>query len=160
MKVSALASVGIGVSLATSAMAQTSGPITPETRTVITPIAPPATSVTQVGPGVFVVTPVPGLATATRIKVQKFSDYDLNKDGVYNSMEFAQALYFVATSDPVAGNPALPRDDKFIHRGAPQTMDPQYGIALLNATSDDFMMVDKNHDGRVNPEEMAAMGLM
>lgn len=123
-------------------------------------MAPPATVVTQVGPNAFVVTPVPGLTTATRIKIQKFSDYDLNKDGAYSPMEFGQALYFVATSDPVAGNPKLPADEKFVHPGAPQKMTPQNAAALLNATAGEFAMADTNRDGRVSPEEMAAIPSM
>lgn len=42
MKLFALGAVGLGVSLAPAAVAQTSGAIAPQTRTVVTPVAPPA----------------------------------------------------------------------------------------------------------------------
>ena len=100
-------------------------------------------------------TPVPGIAAATQVRFQNFSDYDLNRDGAYNPMEFAQALYFLATSDPVAGNPALPARDKFIDKGAPERMRPGTAVALLNATSDEFTAIDSNHDGRITPLELA-----
>lgn len=149
----------LAASTATVVQAQTGNPIAPQTQTVVTPVAPPATAVTQVAPGTFVVTPIPGVVAATRIRVQNFRDYDLNADGVYNPMEFAQALYFLATSDPVAGNPALPADDRFRHRGSPQRMDPVNAVALLNATADELAQVDTNEDWRVSPAELAAAGL-
>ena len=145
---------------ATPAVAQQSNPITTTTTTVVTPVAPPATAVTKVAPGAFVVTPLPGIATATQVKVQKFSDYDLDHDGAYNPMEFAQALYFLATSDPVAGNPTLPADDRFMQRGAPQKMKPANAVALLNATADELAKVDTNRDWRVTQAELAAAALL
>ncbi len=131
-----------------------------QTRVNVTPVAPPATMVTRVGPGEFMVTPVPGVAMATKVRIQNFSDYDMNRDGAYSPMEFAQALYFLATSDPVAGNPKLPALDRFIHRGAPERMAPQNAVALLNATSEEFSLVDMNNDWRVTPEELAAVAMM
>lgn len=162
MKRFALSAMGLGlsVSLAPVANAQTSGPLAPATETVVRPVAPPGTAVTRMAPGVFVVTPVPGVTAATTIKIQNFSDYDLDKDGVYNPMEFAQALYFMATTDPVAGNPRLPADDRFMHRGAPQKMDPVAAVALLNATADELAAADANGDWRVSPAELAAATLM
>lgn len=148
----------MGLSFAGPVLAQTGGATAPETKTVVSPA--PGAVVTQAAPDVLLITPVPGLVTATRVKVQKFSDYDLDKDGVYNPMEFAQALYFLATSDPVAGNPKLPADDKYVHKGAPQTMQPDNAIALLNATADELWRVDANHDWRVSPQELVAIGLM
>jgi hypothetical protein len=129
--------------------------LAPQRMEVLTPLAPPATAVARVGPSTWVVTPVPGIAAATQIRVQHFGDYDLNHDGAYNPMEFAQALYFLATSDPVAGNPKLPVRDKFIQRGAAERMRPAAAVALLNATSDEFAAVDANNDGRITPEELA-----
>lgn len=152
--------LGLSLALASAAPAQTSGALAPQTHTVVTPAAPPGAAVSKVAPGVFMVTPVPGIAAATKIKIQNFSDYDLNKDGVYNPMEFAQALYFMATADPVAGNPALPTADRFYHRGAPQKMNPVAAVALLNATADELAAVDANRDWRVSPSELAAATLM
>lgn len=156
----ALATAGAALLTAAPALSQTSTPLTPETRTTVTPIAPPATAVTKVAPGVFKVTPIPGIAAATVVRVQKFSDYDLNKDGAYGPMEFAQALYFLATSDPVAGNPKLPAIDRFSHAHAPQQMLPEAGTALLNSTSEEFVHVDVNRDWRITPAELAAAALL
>jgi hypothetical protein len=140
---------------AQSGAAQSGSALQPSTVTAVTPVVPPTTAVTEVAPGIWQVTPVPGLATATRVKVQKFADYDLDHDGTYSPMEFAQAIYFLATSDPVAGNPKLPAQDMYIQRGAPERMDPKNAVALLNATADEFSAVDANHDYRVTPEEIA-----
>ena len=155
-----LSAFALALTLPAAVQAQTSGALAPQTETVVVPVAPPATAVTQVGPNMFVVTPIPGIVAETTVKVQRFSDYDLNGDGVYNPMEFAQALYFLATSDPVAGNPKLPADDRFLQRGAPQKMRPENAVALLNATADELARVDANHDWRVSPQELAAAALM
>ncbi|TFI57527.1 hypothetical protein E2493_14235 [Sphingomonas parva] len=137
-----------------AAAQQPSGALQPQTRTVINPVAPPGLVTTRVGPGTWVVTPVPGLAMATQVRIQNFADYDLNHDGAYSPMEFAQAIYFVATSDPVAGNPKLPAADKYIQRGAPQPMMPATAVALLNSTADEFAAVDANNDWRITPQEL------
>ena len=160
MKQLAFGMFALALALPSVAPAQSSGAMSPQTQTMVNPVAPPATAVTQVGPGTFVVTPVPGVAAATMVKVQNFSDYDQNKDGMYNPMEFAQALYFLATSDPVAGNPKLPAIDRFLHRGAPQKMRPENAVALLNATADELAKVDVNRDWRVSPQELTAAALM
>lgn len=152
--------LGLSLSLAPVAWAQPSGELAPQTRSIITPVAPPMTAVSKVGPGMFVVSPVPGLSVATTVKIQNFSDYDRNNDGVYNPMEFAQAIYFLATADPVAGNPKLPADDRFYHRGAPQTMNPVAAVALLNATADELAVADVDGDWRVSPAELASAPLM
>lgn len=145
-----------GLALAGPAAAQ----MKPETRTVVTPVAPPTTAVTQVAPDAFVVTPVPGVATATKVKVQNFSDYDVDRNGVYSPMEFGQAMYFLATSDPVAGNPRLPSWDRYVHRGTMSKMTPQDAVLLLNATADEFAAVDMNNNWRVEPAELAAFAMM
>jgi hypothetical protein len=142
------------------ANAQVAGALAPEARTKITPVVPPATAVTKLAPGVFKVTPVPGIAAATTVRFQNFGDYDRNKDGAYGPMEFAQALYFLATADPVAGNPKLPALDRFTHAGAPEQLAPSAGTALLNATSDEFQHVDVNHDWRITPAELVSATLM
>jgi hypothetical protein len=129
--------------------------LAPQTMKIVAPVAPPATAVARVGPSTWVVTPVPGLAAATQVKVQRFSDYDLNHDGAYSPMEFGQAIYFLATSDPIAGNPRLPAQDRFIQRGAPERMRPTAAVALLNATAEEFQAADSNHDGRITPSELA-----
>ena len=141
-----------------TASAQT--PIEPQTRTVVTPVAPPTTVVTPVAPGEILVTPVPGVTMATKVKVQKFSDYDRNGDGEYNPMEFAQAIYFLATTDPVAGNPRLPSWDRYSHRGAPERMRPGDAVILLNATADELVIADQNNDWRVTPQEMMALAML
>ena len=145
-----------GLALAAPAAAQ----IAPETETVVTPVAPPATMVTQVAPGTFVVTPVPGVAMATKVKVQNFSDYDLDHNGMYSPMEFAQAMYFLATTDPVAGNPRLPAWDRYTQRGALERMRPDHAVELLNATADEFAAVDMDNDWRVSPAELTAVAMM
>ena len=145
-----------GLALAAPAAAQ----IAPQTQTVVTPVAPPATAVTQVAPGVFVVTPVPGIAMATKVKVQNFSDYDRDRNGVYGPMEFAQAMYFLATTDPVAGNPRLPHWDRYTHRGAAAEMMPTHAVTLLNATADEFAAVDMDNNWRVSPAELTAVAMM
>ncbi|TMJ14196.1 MAG: hypothetical protein E6G94_10105 [Alphaproteobacteria bacterium] len=144
---------------APAAAQQPTGALQPQGATVVAPLVPPATAVTQVAPGIWQVTPVPGIAMATHVRVQNFADYDLNHDGVYNPMEFAQAMYFLATSDPVAGNPRLPAMDRFVQRGAPTRMRPENAVALLNATADEFAAVDMNHDGRVSPAEVAGAAM-
>ena len=75
-------------------------------------------------------------------------------------MEFAQALYFLATSDPVAGHPKLPAWDRYTHRGAAEQMPAGHAITLLNATADEFALVDSNNDWRVEPAELAAVAMM
>lgn len=145
-----------GLALAAPATAQ----MNPETRTVVTPVAPPATAVAQVAPDAFVVTPVPGVAMATKVKVQKFSDYDIDGNGAYSPMEFGQAMYFLATSDPIAGNPRLPAWDRYVHKGTPTRMSPQDAVTLLNVTADEFAAVDLNNNWRVEPAELAAVALM
>lgn len=145
-----------GLALAVPAAAQ----IAPENRTQVTPVAPPATIVTQVDPNTLVVTPVPGIAMATQVKVQNFSDYDVNRDGVYTPMEFAQAMYFLATTDPIAGNPTLPAWDRYVHRGTMSRMQPNHAVMLLNATADEFAAVDLNNNWRVEPAELAAVAMM
>lgn len=147
---------GCALVLAAPAFAQ----LAPETRTVVTPVAPPTTSVAQVAPNAFVVTPVPGVAMATKVKVQRFSDYDLDRNGYYSPMEFAQAAYFLATTDPVAGNPKLPAWDAFKHRGAAQRMMPTNAVSLLNATADEFTAVDINNDWRVSADELLAVAML
>ena len=145
--------------MAASAPAQT-GAMQAESRTVVTPVTPPTTMMVPVDPNTFVVTPVPGVVAATRVKVQNFTDYDRNRDGAYNPMEFAQAIYFLATTDPVAGNPKLPAWDRYMHRGAPERMRPGDAVTLLNATADEFGVVDLDNDWRVTPDELAAVALM
>lgn len=152
----ALAALGSAL-IPVSAMAQD---IAPETRAVVTPMAPPATVVTQTGPNTFRVTAIPGVSVAVPVRIQRFSDYDLNSDGYYSASEFGQALYFLASGDPVLGNPALPRTDRTMHKGAPQPLDPRIAVALLNVTSDEFAVVDTNNDIRISPTELAAASLM
>lgn len=166
MKKLAFGAVALAFAIPVAAQTQTnsamqpSGAMMPQTRTVVRPVAPPVIAVTPVAPGVVAVTPVPGVKAATPIKVQKFSDYDLDRDGRYNPMEFAQAVHFLATSDPVAGNPALPDKDRFDVNGAPQKMRPVNAAALLLATSDELARVDTNGDRQVSPEEMRMAAMM
>lgn len=142
------------LALAAPAAGQATSPLQPQTGTAVTPVAPPGAVAHWVGPGTWVVTPVPGIAAATQVRVQNFGDYDRNRDGAYNPMEFAQAIYFLATTDPVAGNPKLPARDMYLHRGAPERMKPSNAVALLNATADEFAAVDVNNDWRVTSDEL------
>lgn len=142
-----------------TSLAQT-GALAPETRTVSTAVAPPGMVVSPAGANSFVVTPVPGVLASTQVRIQNFSDYDLNRDGAYAPMEFAQALYFLATTDPVAGDPKLPMMDRYMHRSAPQKMAPSDAVALLNATADQFATADMNNDWRVTQDELARLPIM
>ena len=155
-----IVAAGLGLALGSAAFATTGSPLAPEARTVVTLVAPPAMVTTQVAPDAFIVTPVPGVSAATKVRVQRFADYDLNGNGVYSPMEFAQAVYFMATNDPVAGNPRLPTWDRFVHKGAATTMAPGVAVGLLNATADEFAAVDLNDDWRVSPEELVAVSML
>lgn len=152
----ALAAVG-AAAVASPAAAQE---LRPETGMTMAPVAPPTTVVTRTGPATFRVDSLPGIAAPVPVKIQRFGDYDRNKDGLYTYSEFAHALYFLATGDPVLGNPNLPRVDRYMHKGAPITLEPRLATALLNATSDEFMMTDTNRDGRISPQELAAVAAM
>ena len=154
-----LMGAGAAALLATAAAAQPPS-LQPQSGAIVAPVVPPATMVTQVGPETFVVTPVPGVAAATRVKLQSFGDYDANRDGAYSPMEFAQAIYFLATTDPVAGNPKLPAWDRYTHRGAAQRMTPHDAITLLNATADEFAFTDTNNDWRVSPQELNRLAML
>lgn len=146
----------LALAFASPALAQQgTTPLQPDTTTMVTPVLPPTTAVIEVAPGVWEVTPVPGVSLTTQVRVQNFGDYDLNRDGAYNPMEFAQAIYFLATTDPVAGNRKLPAQDMYIHRGAPARMAPHNAVALLNATADEFGAIDSNNDRRITPDEIA-----
>ncbi|GAO38895.1 hypothetical protein SCH01S_21_00820 [Sphingomonas changbaiensis NBRC 104936] len=136
-----------------AASAQTP-PLAPQASTVVEPVLPPATVVKQVAPDAFTVTNIPGLAVAKRVEIQRFSDYDLNHDGSYGPMEFAQAAYFLATGDPVPGTTAIPRPGQYLPHLAYAHMNPKFAAALLNATSDEFTAIDSNHDWRVTPAEL------
>ena len=136
-----------------AAAAQTP-PLAPQTRTVVDPVLPPSTVVKQVAPDAFTVTNIPGVAVAKRVEIQRFSDYDLNKDGSYGPMEFAQAMYFLTTGDPVPGTTAIPKPGQYIPHLAYAHMNPKFAAALLNATSDEFTAIDSNHDWRVTPQEL------
>lgn len=151
----------LALTLATAASAQTaSGQMEATTKTVVTPVAPPATVVAEVDQDTVVVTPVPGVAAATRVKVQQFGDYDRNNDGAYSPMEFAQATYFLATSDPVAGSPTLPSWDRYEHKGTLSTMEPHDAVTLLNATADEFAAVDRDGDWEISPAELTAVAML
>jgi hypothetical protein len=130
-------------------------PLAPQTRTVVQPVAPPATVISQVAPHVLQVTAVPGVATTQTIRIQRFADYDLNRDGAYNPMEFAQAMYFLATGDPVPGTTAIPRPSNYKPHVAARQMDPKFAVALINTASDEFTAADANHDWRLTPDELA-----
>jgi len=130
-------------------------PLAPQTSTVIQPVAPPATVVTQVAPHVLQVTAVPGVAAKQTIRIQRFSDYDINRDGAYNPMEFAQAMYFLATGDPVPGTTGIPRPAEYQPHIAAKQMDPKFAVALINTASDEFTAADADHDWRLTPEELA-----
>lgn len=153
-----VAALSLGIGSAVDA--QTTEPLVPETETVTVPVAPPAVVATPVAPDAFVVTPVPGVVASTKVKVQKFGDYDIDDNGVYHPMEFAQAMYFLATSDPVAGNPKLPTWDRYVHKGAPAKLSPKDAVTLLNASADEFAIVDMNNDWRVTPQELSTYAML
>ena len=130
-------------------------PLAPQTATAVQRVAPPATVVTQVAPHVLQVTAIPGVAATQTVRIQRFSDYDLNRDGAYNPMEFAQAMYFLATGDPVAGTTGIPRPVEYKPNIAARQMDPKFAVALINTASDEFTAADTNHDWRLTPDELA-----
>lgn len=135
--------------------AMQSPPLAPQTRTVVQPVVPPTTMVTQLYPQVLKVTAIPGIAAAQTIRIQRFSDYDLNRDGAYNPMEFAQAMYFLATGDPVPGTAGIPRPAEYQPHIAAKQMDPKFAVALINTASDEFTAADANHDWRLTPDELS-----
>lgn len=149
-----------GAALAQTDTRAPSGETPPVTTTVVTPGTPPATVVTPVGPNTAVVTPVPGTVNVTMMKIQTFSDYDINDDGAYSPMEFAQALAFLANVTTGAGAADLPAKDKFVHKGMIGKMQPKQAVALLNATADEFSAVDGNNDWRITPDELQAAAMM
>lgn len=130
-------------------------PLAPQTATTVRQVAPPATAITQVAPHVFQVTAIPGVAATQTVRIQRFSDYDLNHDGAYDPMEFAQAMYFLATGDPVAGASGVPRPAAYKPHIAAKQMDPAFAAALINTASDEFTAADADHDWRLTPAELA-----
>ena len=130
-------------------------PLAPETRSVVQPVAPPGLAVVQMTPNSFTVTNLPGVAVSKQVSIQRFPDYDLNRDGAYGRMEFAQAMYFLATGDPVPGTAAVPRPSQYVPHQPYATMDPELAAALINATSDEFTAIDQNQDWRITPAELA-----
>lgn len=150
------------IAMVAPAAAQTATPRTaetpPTTVTTVTPVAPPATVVTPVAPHTVAVTQVPGVAAVSRVKIQTFGDYDTDDNGFYGPMEFAQAMAFLAAAKPA--DASLPAKDKFKHKGAVGKLAPRQATALLNATADEFAMVDMNNDWRVSPPELTAAAMM
>ena len=150
------------IAAAAPAAAQSSAPRTaetpPTTVTTVTPVAPPATVVTPVAPDAAVVTRVPGIAAVSSTKIQTFGDYDIDDNGFYGPMEFAQAMAFLAAAKPA--DASLPAKDKFKHKGAIGKLAPRQATAMLNATADEFAMVDMNNDWRVSPPELTAAAMM
>lgn len=130
-------------------------PLAPETRAVVQPVAPPALAIVQATPNSFAVTNLPGVAVSKQVSIQRLQDYDLNRDGTFGRMEFAQAMYFLATGDPVPGTAAIPRPPQYVPHQAYATMDPELAAALINATSDEFTAIDENQDWRITPAELA-----
>lgn len=150
--------------LSAPAAAQTAGTqpaeTPPATVTRVDPVVPPATVITPVAPGAVAVTPVPGVAAITTAKIQSFSDYDINDDGTYSPMEFAQAMAYLAGGKPATGAAGLPPTDKFVHKGTLAKMPPARATAWLNATSEEFAQVDLNNDWRISPQELTAAAMM
>lgn len=147
----------LGLALPSAVLAQAQ-PLSPQSGAVVQQQIPPSTVVKQVAPDAFVVTNLPGLATVKQVRLQNFSDYDFDHDGSYGPMEFAQALYFLATGDPVAGTKSVPAPRQYSGHLPSRRMDPKLQAALLNATSDEFTALDTNHDWRITPAELAAHG--
>lgn len=130
----------------------------PSGGTMVTPVAPPGVAVTPVAPGVAAVTPVPGVAVATGVKIQDFAAFDLDKNGSYGRMEFAQALQFLKGAP--AGGQALPARDRTVHAGAAKRLPPSQAVSLLNETSAAFAAVDMDHNGLISPIELGAAALI
>jgi len=147
------------LALAPAAMAQTADTTT-ATTTVTTPVAPPATVVDKVAPGVFAVTHVPGIAVSSELKVQNFADYDLDGDGAYSPMEFAQAVHFMASGQATTGATSLPARDRYVHKGAVAKLPPGEAIEMLNVTADEFATVDLDNDWRVTAQELALVAMI
>lgn len=136
------------------------GETPPATVTTAVPVAPPVTVVTPTGPNSATVTHVPGVVATSTMKIQTFSDYDVDNNGNYSPMEFAQAMSFLANANPAAGGTMLPPKDQNQHKGLIGKMRPQHATALLNATADEFSMVDRNRDFRITPDELASAAMM
>lgn len=149
---------GVAALFATAAAAQPPS-LQPQSGAIVAPVVPPGTLVAQMGSETFVGTPVPGVAATSRVKVQRFGDNDANGDGA-PQMEFAEAVCFLATTDPVAGNPKLPGWGRYTHRGAAQRMTPSDAITLLNATGDEFAFTDTDNDWRVSPQELNRLAML
>lgn len=132
----------------------------PVTVTTVDPVAPPATVVTPVGPNAVAVTKVPGVAAVSTAKIQTFGDYDIDDDGSYSPMEFAQAMAYLAGGKPATGAAALPASDKYVHKGTLAKMPPARATAWLNATSEEFAQVDVNNDWRVSKQELVAAAML
>ena len=160
MKALLAGAAAIGMATAPAAMAQTADTTTATTTTVTTPVAPPATLVDKVAPGVFTVTHVPGIAVSSQLKVQNFGDYDLNNDGAYSPMEFAQAVHFMASGVTTTGTTTLPAKDRYVHKGAVKKLPPMEAVEMLNVTADEFATVDLNNDWRVTADELALVAMI
>ncbi len=133
-------------------------PLMPEQARTVTPLAPPAAAVSRIGKNSFVVTAVPGVASTQTIHFQRFSDYDINRDGAYGPMEFAQAMYFLATGDPVPQMEGVPSPRTYRPHIANTNMDPKFALALINTASDEFTAIDADHDWRITPDELGRFG--
>jgi hypothetical protein len=146
------------------AVAQTAGTqpaeTPPVTVTTVDPVVPPSSVVTPVAPNTVAVTRVPGIAAVSTTKIQSFADYDIDDNGSYSPMEFAQAMAFLAGGKPATGAAALPATDKHVHKGTLAKMPPARATAWLNATSEEFAQVDANNDWRVSQQELAAAAML
>ena len=159
LALSALATAGSAAAQTSTAAAPT-GETPPVTVTTVDPVMPPATVVTPIAPGTVAVTQVPGVAATSTMKIQSFADYDIDDNGAYSPMEFAQAMAFLSAANPAAGGMSLPAKDKFSHKGMIGKMSPKQATAILNATSDEFAAIDMNKDWRITPEELTAAAMM
>lgn len=116
----------------------------------------PGGQVTNAGPRVS----VPGGA-----KIKTFAQFDVDDNGVLGRMEFAQAMMFLLTAGSMttgagADGQPLPAKDKYVHAGMTSRMAPGRAVALLNATSDEFAVVDLDRNGVISEAELVTAALM
>lgn len=92
-------------------------------------------------------------------KIQSFAQFDVDNNGELGRMEFAQAMMFLMGAPATSGQ-RLPAKDSYVHAGTAKRMPPGQAVALLNATSDEFSVVDIDRNGVVSKEELIAVALM
>lgn len=105
------------------------------------------------------VTPVPTVWEGTRVRIRDFQHFDLDKNGVYGPVEFARAMYRLATTEPLDGFEKLPKwhHDQLVSGNELRPLDE---LVLLNKNSDEFLRVDRDNNWRIDESELQSAGLL